>query len=269
MAGAGEASGFDAALAVVHHLEGRDLLVGPKLYIRSFAHGTFRGTILILIRHHPTPKQKRIFSQYQTQSSQLFLTQPILNFTYAHNNSTMSGYDSYYSQGYQNQNQNQNQYSSYNQPASTSYSSSSYPSDGFSGSGSQSNPYQTQQSYYYQDNRAPHDQYDGSNNSYYNSSSQPTPTPLPGQEADRGMMGAMAGGAAGAFGGHKAGHGFLGSIGGAIIGSLAEDYAKKNKKNKNKHHHHKAGSSHSNSNSMMGGGGSLGSTASSFFNRKN
>jgi hypothetical protein len=218
---------------------------------------------------NPTPKQKES-SPSTKPKARTFLnsTDPQLYLrTY---NSTMSGYDSYYSQGYQNQ--NQNQYSCYNQPASTSYSSSSYPSDCFSGSGSgsQFNPYQTQQPYYYQDNRAPHDQYDGSNNSYYNnSSSQPTPTPLPGQEADRGMMGAMAGGAAGAFGGHKAGHGFLGSIGGAIIGSLAEDYAKKNEKNKNKPHHHKAGGSHSNSNSMMGGGGSLGSTASSFFNRKN
>merc|ERR1711939_973640 len=196
----------------------------------------------------------------ETQSTLFYLNKSQLySYTlHQHIPSTMSGYDSYYSQGYQNQ--NQNQYSNYNQPASTS----SYPSDGFSGSQS----YQTQQQpySYYEDNRAPHaqahaqqDQY-GSSNSYYNSSSQPAPAP--GQEADRGMMGAMAGGAAGAFGGHKAGHGFLGSIGGAIIGSLAEDYAKKNKKNKN---HHKAGGS--NSNSMMGGG--LGSTASSFFNRKN
>merc|ERR1712230_333736 len=185
------------------------------------------------------PHQSKNTILSKTNPKHTFRTQPIQTFsntnhTTLHLTSTMSGYDSYYSQGYQNQNQ--------------------YPSYGFSGSQS----YQTQQPYY-QDNRAPYaqDQY-GSSNSYYNSNSQPAP----GQEADRGMMGAVAGGAAGAFGGHKAGHGFLGSIGGAIIGSLAEDYAKKNKKNK---HHRKAGGS--NSNSMMGGG--LGSTASSFFNRKN
>merc|ERR1711939_1210586 len=161
------------------------------------------------------PHQSKNTILSKTNPKHTFRTQPIQTFsntnhTTLHLTSTMSGYDSYYSQGYQ-------------------------------------------------DHRAPYaqDQY-GSSNSYYNSNSQPAP----GQEADRGMMGAVAGGAAGAFGGHKAGHGFLGSIGGAIIGSLAEDYAKKNKKNK---HHHKAGGS--NSNSMMGGG--LGSTASSFFNRKN
>lgn len=41
------------------------------------------------------------------------------------------------------------------------------------------------------------------------------------------MLGALGGGAAGAFGGHKVGHGFLGSIGGAIAGSIAEDLGKK------------------------------------------
>lgn len=45
-------------------------------------------------------------------------------------------------------------------------------------------------------------------------------------------MGAVAGGAVGAYGGHKVNHGFLGTIGGAITGSLAEDALKKHKKDK-------------------------------------
>lgn len=49
---------------------------------------------------------------------------------------------------------------------------------------------------------------------------------------DRGFMGAVAGGAVGAYGGHKVNHGFLGTIGGAITGSLTEDALKKHKKDK-------------------------------------
>lgn len=56
-------------------------------------------------------------------------------------------------------------------------------------------------------------------------------------ESDRGLLGA----AGGAFGGHflgkKAGHGFLGTIGGAILGSVAEDFAK----DKKKQHHSQGG----------------------------
>jgi hypothetical protein len=55
------------------------------------------------------------------------------------------------------------------------------------------------------------------------------PNAPPMTEQDRGLLGALGGGAAGAWGGHKAGHGFLGAIGGAIMGSLAEDFAKKKK----------------------------------------
>lgn len=55
------------------------------------------------------------------------------------------------------------------------------------------------------------------------------PSAPPMTEQDRGLLGAMAGGAGGAFLGHKAGHGFLGTIGGAIMGSIAEDMAKKKK----------------------------------------
>lgn len=49
------------------------------------------------------------------------------------------------------------------------------------------------------------------------------------QEGERGLAGALAGGAAGGYTGHKANHGFLGTIGGAIVGSLAEDAMKKHK----------------------------------------
>ena len=49
-------------------------------------------------------------------------------------------------------------------------------------------------------------------------------------ESDRGLLGAIGGGFGGHWAGKKAGHGFLGTIGGAIMGSLAEDYAKNKKK---------------------------------------
>ncbi|KIW14929.1 hypothetical protein PV08_07716 [Exophiala spinifera] len=174
----------------------------------------------------------------------------------------MSGYDSYY--------QSQSQYPSYSQPQAAS----SYPSDGFSESGAQGGPgyYEnqyTQQPYYgYSADTRSQTHHNGygydassssSNAPYYTNSNNSDPNanyhqPAPAQEQDRGLMGAMAGGAAGAWGGHKAGHGFLGAIGGAIAGSLAEDYAKKSRKNK----HNKASF------------GSVSTTASSFFsNRKN
>ena len=54
----------------------------------------------------------------------------------------------------------------------------------------------------------------------------------PNATQDRGLMGALAGGAVGAYGGHKVHHGFLGAVGGAIAGSLAEDALKKKKKEK-------------------------------------
>ncbi|KAL9109841.1 MAG: hypothetical protein Q9227_005544 [Pyrenula ochraceoflavens] len=54
-------------------------------------------------------------------------------------------------------------------------------------------------------------------------------------EGERGLGGALAGGAAGAFFGHKQGHGVLGTIGGAIMGSLAQDKFKDHGKH-GKHH---------------------------------
>lgn len=62
-------------------------------------------------------------------------------------------------------------------------------------------------------------------------------------EQDRGLLGA----AAGAFGGHhfgkQAGHGFLGTIGGAIAGSFLEDKFKDSRKHGHHHHHGSQGGS--------------------------
>lgn len=52
-------------------------------------------------------------------------------------------------------------------------------------------------------------------------------------ESDRGLLGAVGGGFGGHFMGKKAGHGFLGTVGGAILGSLAEDFIKDKKKTNN------------------------------------
>lgn len=52
------------------------------------------------------------------------------------------------------------------------------------------------------------------------------------QEGERGLGGALTGGLAGGFGGHQAGHGIIGAIGGALLGSFAQDKLKKHKENK-------------------------------------
>ncbi|EAL86985.1 hypothetical protein KXX33_000892 [Aspergillus fumigatus] len=63
----------------------------------------------------------------------------------------------------------------------------------------------------------------------------PTQPPYPQDRKDeRGFMGAVAGGAVGAYAGHQVHHGVLGTIGGAITGSVAEDAIKKHKKKKKK-----------------------------------
>ncbi|RAK97293.1 putative glutamine-serine-proline rich protein [Aspergillus ibericus CBS 121593] len=72
----------------------------------------------------------------------------------------------------------------------------------------------------------------------YGSHQQPPPyspestDPAAAGEGDKGLMGALAGGAAGGFAGHKANHGILGTIGGAMLGSVAEDGFKKHKEKK-------------------------------------
>jgi hypothetical protein len=62
------------------------------------------------------------------------------------------------------------------------------------------------------------------------------PNAPPMTESDRGLLGAIGGGVGGHFLGKKAGHGFLGTVGGAILGSITEDYAKDKKKHHHKHH---------------------------------
>jgi len=112
---------------------------------------------------------------------------------------------------------------------------STYPSSGFAqpqpyygDNSNQSYGYQNQQANsYYQPQTGP-----GDADPYYNNTQQPGQMNPDGTQ-DRGLLGAMAGGAAGAYAGHKTrGHGVLGALGGAILGSLTEDYAKKGKKNK-------------------------------------
>jgi len=149
----------------------------------------------------------------------------------------MSGpYDSHYpsnNYGYDNS-QYQSTYPStgFSQPqqlynANTSYSTYQQPDQSYNSYQYQQQPPSSSSSYYQSQTAA--------NNSYYNQSS--APVNADGTTADRGLLGAVTGGAAGAFAGHKArGHGVLGALGGAILGSLTEDYAKKGKKNKNKTH---------------------------------
>ncbi|KIX08345.1 uncharacterized protein Z518_03001 [Rhinocladiella mackenziei CBS 650.93] len=67
------------------------------------------------------------------------------------------------------------------------------------------------------------------------------PNAPPMTESDRGLLGAIGGGVGGHFLGKKAHHGFLGTIGGAILGSVAEDLLKDKKKH------------HGSSNSSWGG----------------
>jgi uncharacterized protein YcfJ len=71
----------------------------------------------------------------------------------------------------------------------------------------------------------------------------------PGTEEERGVMGALAGGAAGAYGGHKMGHhGFLGGIAGAFAGHKLEESYKDHKK-QTKPHSRRSSSSSSSSDS--------------------
>ncbi|EXJ78538.1 hypothetical protein A1O1_08939 [Capronia coronata CBS 617.96] len=69
------------------------------------------------------------------------------------------------------------------------------------------------------------------------------PNAPPMTETDRGLLGAIGGGFGGHMLGKKANHGFLGTVGGAILGSITEDFLKDKKKKHN-----------SSTNSSWGGG---------------
>lgn len=80
--------------------------------------------------------------------------------------------------------------------------------------------------------------------------------PAAAQDGERGLMGALAGGAAGRFGGKKAGHGLIGTLAGAFIGSKLEDKLKYGKKNDQ--HSQSGYSSHGSSSYGQGGYGQQG-----------
>ncbi|OCT45245.1 hypothetical protein CLCR_06279 [Cladophialophora carrionii] len=65
------------------------------------------------------------------------------------------------------------------------------------------------------------------------------PNAPPMTEGERGLLGAIGGGFGGHFLGKSSGHGFLGTVGGALLGSVAEDFLK----DKKKKHHGSGGSS--------------------------
>ncbi|PLW44703.1 hypothetical protein PCASD_05871 [Puccinia coronata f. sp. avenae] len=79
-----------------------------------------------------------------------------------------------------------------------------------------------------------HQQYSPPTNQYNQTGAHPGQASGEGT-GERGLMGALAGGAAGGMLGKKNNHGFLGTVGGAIVGSLLQDATKKKKHG---HHHH-------------------------------
>ena len=85
----------------------------------------------------------------------------------------------------------------------------------------------------YPQNQYPHDKQPESNP--YGQAPQQYGATDPGaqQEGDRGLLGALGGGAAGYFGGKKmGGHTIIGTLAGAFAGSKLEDKMKKNKQPK-------------------------------------
>lgn len=165
----------------------------------------------------------------------------------------------YTAHGY-DQNQHYGGYdSSYNadqQPSYAQYpSDSAYPATNQYNTGNYAPPqhdqYQQYQPNSYQDPHA----YDSTRQGYqYDAHSQIPPDPAiaaakvdpngpPLAEGERGLMGALAGGALGAYGGHQMGHGIIGGIGGAIAGSKLEDHCKDKKKEK-KHRKHRSHDEH-------------------------
>lgn len=82
----------------------------------------------------------------------------------------------------------------------------------------------------------PHYQYSGQQQYQRPPPSSPCPPPHPvaAGQGEKGVFGAVTGGAAGGFAGHKVNHGFLGAVGGAIAGSLAENTIKEHRKKEEK-----------------------------------
>jgi len=79
-------------------------------------------------------------------------------------------------------------------------------------------------------------EYPGQQSSPYGQQNYGPTDPNAQAEGDRGLMGALGGGAAGYFGGNKmGGHGIIGAIAGAVLGSKLED------KHKDKKHHNHGG----------------------------
>ncbi|KAL9622159.1 MAG: hypothetical protein Q9160_003502 [Pyrenula sp. 1 TL-2023] len=105
-----------------------------------------------------------------------------------------------------------------------------------------------QQYHQQQQQQQPYGQgYDQSNPQHQGQPGQNAPYDPNAPEGERGLGGALAGGAAGLFLGKKTGHSFLGSVGGAIMGSLAQDKYKDHGKHSGHHGKH--------SNSSWGGSG--------------
>lgn len=75
------------------------------------------------------------------------------------------------------------------------------------------------------------------------------PQTSPRYDGEKGVAGALAGGALGAYAGHQVNHGVIGAVGGAIAGSKLEDHYKKDDKKKKDKKSHFWKRRHSNSSS--------------------
>ncbi|PLB34775.1 putative glutamine-serine-proline rich protein [Aspergillus candidus] len=107
----------------------------------------------------------------------------------------------------------------------------------YGGSPPPGSPYQNQQNQQGQPPQSYPSSYQGRNNNNNNHDGyppRPTSASQNPQDDERGLMGAVAGGAGGAWAGHQVNHGILGTIGGALTGSVAEDAIKKQREKKHK-----------------------------------
>ncbi|KAI1758979.1 carbohydrate-binding module family 50 protein [Hypoxylon sp. FL1150] len=133
----------------------------------------------------------------------------------------------YGNQGYQDDRQRGEASEYYNQQSNPQYP---YPntSHGQQGFGQPSN------SQYGNPYGAPTgDRYTDDRNQYPSHQSEdPYKNTNAGGDGDRGLMGAFAGGAAGAYGGHKMGHGVIGALAGAFAGHKMEDFVHDRKEKK-------------------------------------